>query len=203
MGRWIRVECWIVQIGYRCEGHGIKGPLRDCPVATTEAWCGRRDSNPQTRRHQILNLACLPVPPRPRSVGLEADPSIIRPENEGSIAHMHERKPAESWPSSGGNAAAMRHRPAASPEGKFPRRKTRVSASRMQWRRHSRTTLPSVGRQAIGRMRNYGCGISFLIRFRDFWAVWHFSRLLGNATRRQDRRFDPASVRAQSSGRSR
>ncbi len=28
-------------------------------------WCGRRDSNPHTLRYQNLNLARLPVPPRP------------------------------------------------------------------------------------------------------------------------------------------
>ncbi len=28
-------------------------------------WCGRRDSNSHTLRHQNLNLACLPIPPRP------------------------------------------------------------------------------------------------------------------------------------------
>ncbi len=28
-------------------------------------WCGRRDLNPHDLRHQVLNLACLPVPPRP------------------------------------------------------------------------------------------------------------------------------------------
>ena len=28
-------------------------------------WCGRRDLNPHGRSHQNLNLACLPVPPRP------------------------------------------------------------------------------------------------------------------------------------------
>ena len=30
-------------------------------------WCGRRDSNPHGQSHQNLNLACLPVPPRPHS----------------------------------------------------------------------------------------------------------------------------------------
>src|SRR5262245_14912194 len=34
--------------------------------ASLNAWCGRRDSNPHGRSHQNLNLACLPVPPRPR-----------------------------------------------------------------------------------------------------------------------------------------
>jgi hypothetical protein len=33
-----------------------------------EKWCGRRDSNSHTLRHQNLNLACLPIPPRPRTV---------------------------------------------------------------------------------------------------------------------------------------
>jgi hypothetical protein len=28
-------------------------------------WCGRRDLNPHGRSHQNLNLACLPIPPRP------------------------------------------------------------------------------------------------------------------------------------------
>ena len=27
--------------------------------------CGRGDSNSHTSRHQILSLACLPIPPRP------------------------------------------------------------------------------------------------------------------------------------------
>ena len=31
-------------------------------------WCGRQDSNLHTRRHQILNLACLPISPRPHAV---------------------------------------------------------------------------------------------------------------------------------------
>ena len=30
-------------------------------------WCGRRDLNPHDLRHQNLNLACLPVSPRPRN----------------------------------------------------------------------------------------------------------------------------------------
>ena len=29
-------------------------------------WCGRRDLNPHGLRHQNLNLACLPISPRPR-----------------------------------------------------------------------------------------------------------------------------------------
>ena len=28
-------------------------------------WCGRRDLNPHALRHENLNLACLPIPPRP------------------------------------------------------------------------------------------------------------------------------------------
>lgn len=28
--------------------------------------CGRGDSNSHTLRHQILSLACLPIPPRPQ-----------------------------------------------------------------------------------------------------------------------------------------
>ena len=31
-----------------------------------DRWCGRRDLNPHGLRHQNLNLACLPIPPRPR-----------------------------------------------------------------------------------------------------------------------------------------
>lgn len=33
-----------------------------------EAWtlCGRRDLNPHARRHQNLNLACLPISPLPQ-----------------------------------------------------------------------------------------------------------------------------------------
>jgi hypothetical protein len=31
--------------------------------------CGRRDSNSQTSRHQILSLACLPISPRPHYCG--------------------------------------------------------------------------------------------------------------------------------------
>ena len=30
------------------------------------SWCGRRDLNPHGLRHQNLNLACLPIPPRPQ-----------------------------------------------------------------------------------------------------------------------------------------
>jgi hypothetical protein len=29
-------------------------------------WCGRRDSNPHAVKHEILNLACLPVSSLPR-----------------------------------------------------------------------------------------------------------------------------------------
>ena len=29
------------------------------------SWCGRRDLNPHALRHENLNLACLPIPPRP------------------------------------------------------------------------------------------------------------------------------------------
>ncbi len=36
-------------------------------IVRPPAWCGRRDLNPHGLRHQNLNLACLPVPPRPRS----------------------------------------------------------------------------------------------------------------------------------------
>ena len=31
-------------------------------------WCGREESNLHALRHQILSLACLPVPPRPLKV---------------------------------------------------------------------------------------------------------------------------------------
>ena len=34
-------------------------------AASRRRWCGRRDLNPHGLRHQILNLACLPIPPRP------------------------------------------------------------------------------------------------------------------------------------------
>ena len=34
------------------------------PQKSTD-WCGRRDLNPHGLRHQNLNLACLPIPPRP------------------------------------------------------------------------------------------------------------------------------------------
>ena len=34
--------------------------------AQTPLLCGRRDLNPHTRRHQDLNLTCLPIPPLPR-----------------------------------------------------------------------------------------------------------------------------------------
>ncbi len=33
-------------------------------------WCGREDLNLHTVRHQILSLACLPIPPRPRLLTL-------------------------------------------------------------------------------------------------------------------------------------
>ena len=39
-------------------GLGLKAP---------EEWCGRRDLNSYAVRHQILSLARLPVPPRPRA----------------------------------------------------------------------------------------------------------------------------------------
>src|SRR5262245_54293526 len=42
------------------------GPARKRISRLAHAWCGRRDSNPHGRSHQNLNLACLPVPPRPR-----------------------------------------------------------------------------------------------------------------------------------------
>ena len=35
-------------------------------TANWAGWCGRRDLNPHGLSHQILNLACLPIPPRPR-----------------------------------------------------------------------------------------------------------------------------------------
>lgn len=35
-------------------------------------WCGRRDLNPHDLRHQVLNLACLPIPPRPPISGRPA-----------------------------------------------------------------------------------------------------------------------------------
>ncbi len=34
-------------------------------------WCGRRDSNPHDLRHGNLNPARLPIPPRPRALGLQ------------------------------------------------------------------------------------------------------------------------------------
>ena len=42
-------------------------------IRPTGRWCGRRDLNPHGLRHQNLNLACLPIPPRP-PVGLPARP---------------------------------------------------------------------------------------------------------------------------------
>ena len=36
---------------------------------TAVCWCGRRDLNPHDLRHEILSLACLPVPPRPHGRG--------------------------------------------------------------------------------------------------------------------------------------
>src|SRR4029078_8384416 len=33
--------------------------------APCDFWCGRRDLNPHGQGHQNLNLACLPIPPRP------------------------------------------------------------------------------------------------------------------------------------------
>ena len=38
-------------------------------------WCPGGDSNPHTSRYQILNLACLPIPP-PRPAEIEADKKI-------------------------------------------------------------------------------------------------------------------------------
>ena len=35
------------------------------PAGRGRRWCGRRDSNPHIRRYQNLNLARLPIPPRP------------------------------------------------------------------------------------------------------------------------------------------
>ena len=49
---------------------------------TSDVWCGRRDLNPHGRSHQILNLACLPIPPRPL---LDAHP--ISQRNQLSLAH--------------------------------------------------------------------------------------------------------------------
>jgi hypothetical protein len=33
-------------------------------------WYGREDLNLHTLRHQLLKLACLPIPPRPRDIEL-------------------------------------------------------------------------------------------------------------------------------------
>ena len=73
-----------------------------CPIAV-RPWCGRRDLNPHGLRHQNLNLACLPIPPRPPTTK-SADPpsdyrrpvppdatgrSYIRPSPARSIAIRH------------------------------------------------------------------------------------------------------------------
>ena len=34
-------------------------------ITSISVWCGRRDLNPHALRHENLNLACLPIPPRP------------------------------------------------------------------------------------------------------------------------------------------
>src|SRR5688500_20141065 len=39
--------------------------VRPWSKRTERSWCGRRDSNPHLFRYQDLNLARLPVPPRP------------------------------------------------------------------------------------------------------------------------------------------
>src|SRR5262245_62698318 len=44
----------------------VQSPFLPADRASLDAWCGRRDSNPHGRSHKNLNLACLPVPTRPR-----------------------------------------------------------------------------------------------------------------------------------------
>src|SRR5262249_1425620 len=43
-------------------------------LARPSIWCGRRDLNPHDLRHQNLNLARLPISPRPRERGTARPP---------------------------------------------------------------------------------------------------------------------------------
>ena len=73
-------------------------------LRAARSWCGRRDSNPHIFRYQDLNLARLPVPPRPP--GRRQAASIAAAMREGK--RLPARRGAE-----GAQAARRRNRPAA------------------------------------------------------------------------------------------
>ena len=50
-----------------------------------KVWCGRRDSNSHTLRHQNLNLACLPIPPRPHTFMMYPKIGV----DDGARTHDH------------------------------------------------------------------------------------------------------------------
>ena len=71
-------------------------------------WCGRRDLNPHDFRHQILNLACLPIPPRPR-IPVPAGPSLdetVRRPPSGNW-RVETRAPSIARKNSGSNGARL------------------------------------------------------------------------------------------------
>ena len=53
-------------------------------------WCGRRDLNPHGFLHQILNLARLPIPPRPRvDAAKDASPKALLYKNRDVCGQAH------------------------------------------------------------------------------------------------------------------
>ena len=77
--------------------------------------CGWRDSNPHASRHKILSLACLPIPPHPRSNRLII-PYLIKKFNtffKGIFVRCQEAwKPAKLYAIVWGLAIAGKHRTA-------------------------------------------------------------------------------------------
>ena len=62
-------------------GNGLRDFHLKLSLRSYRRWCGRRDLNPHDFRHENLNLACLPIPPRPRARalrGTHAPPKRVR-----------------------------------------------------------------------------------------------------------------------------
>src|SRR5690554_2565794 len=63
---------------------------RACIMQALSDWCGKWDSNPYTRRHYPLKIACLPIPPLPQNCWLNPELEH-RPEPEPEEPALQEQ----------------------------------------------------------------------------------------------------------------
>ena len=97
-------------------------------LTSTSVWCGRRDLNPHALRHENLNLACLPIPPRPPDVcpiAVEGHRGVPRGPNRGPLSP----RPA-SGQFSAPDDAQIAEITAASASGMRPIRSSAISPGR-------------------------------------------------------------------------